>query len=238
MEGGLMVALDMDGGDEAVLLAREISSRVAALKVGTQLFTRHGPEIVYRIMDSGGAVFLDLKFHDIPNTVSRAVSGASAMGVSWLTIHASGGEDMIKAARDAAGDTKVLAVTVLTSLDEEAIRRIGWEGSVGEQVENLALMAREAGAHGIVCSAREVSALRAVLDDDCFLVTPGIRPAGASTDDQARTLTPEGAVASGADYLVVGRPVVNAPDRGKAVESILREMEIGRRARSLLQDGA
>ena len=238
MDGGLMVALDMDGGDEAVLLAREIGARIAALKVGSQLFTRHGPEIVHRIMDSGGAVFLDLKFHDIPNTVSRAVRGASAMGVSWLTIHACGGEDMIKAAREAARDTRVLAVTVLTSLDDEGIRRIGWEGNVDEQVENLALMAREAGADGIVCSAREVSALRAVLDDDCFLVTPGIRPAGASADDQARTATPEGAVASGADYLVVGRPVVNASDRGQAVDGILREMEMGRRARSLLRGGA
>jgi orotidine-5'-phosphate decarboxylase len=233
VERGLMVALDMDSGEEAALLAREIGSRVAALKVGSQLFTRHGPGIVHEIMDAGGAVFLDLKFHDIPNTVSRAVRGAASMGVTWLTIHASGGEEMVRAAKDAAGDTRILAVTVLTSLDEDSIRRIGWEGSVDDQVKNLALMARDAGADGIVCSAREVSGLRAILDEDCFLVTPGIRPAGASADDQARTATPEGAVANGADFLVVGRPVVNAPDRGAAVDGILLEMERGRRFRAV-----
>jgi len=231
VDGGLMVALDMDGGEEALSLAREIGAQVAALKVGSQLFTRHGPEIVRGIMDSGGSVFLDLKFHDIPNTVAGAVRGASAMGVSWLTVHASGGEDMIKAARDAARDTRILAVTILTSLDEEGIRRIGWKGGLDEQVQNLAVMAREAGPDGIVCSAREVSALRTVLDGDCFLITPGIRSAGASPDDQARTATPEGAVASGADYLVVGRPVVEAPNPREAVNRILQEMERGKRAR-------
>ncbi len=237
MDGGLMVALDMDGAKEAVSLAGEIGSRVAALKVGSQLFTRHGPKIVREIMDCGGSVFLDLKFHDIPNTVAEAVKGASAMGVTWLTVHASGGRDMIKAARDAAGGARILAVTVLTSLDDEGIHRIGWKGGVGEQVLNLAVLARDAGADGIVCSAREVSALRDVLDDDCFLVTPGIRPAGASRDDQARTATPEGAVASGADYLVVGRPVVKAADRKDAVNRILQEMEKGRRARSSFRVG-
>jgi orotidine-5'-phosphate decarboxylase len=228
-----MVALDMDDAAEAQALAREIGQEVAALKVGSQLFTRHGPDIVTRIMDEGGAVFLDLKFHDIPNTVASAVRAASSLGASWLTVHASGGEDMLKAARDASGDTRVLAVTVLTSLDEARIKRIGWKGSLEEQVQNLAVMARESGAHGIVCSAREVSSLRTVLDEDCVLVTPGIRPAGESTDDQARTATPEGAVANGADYLVVGRPVVKAVDRVEAVHSILSQMEQGKRSRSI-----
>ena len=230
MGGGLIVALDMDDSDEATKLASEIGPDVAALKVGSQLFTRYGPEIVRRIMDSGGQVFLDLKFHDIPNTVAGAVRGASDLGASWLTVHASGGKDMLKAASDASGTTKVLAVTVLTSLDDASIRHIGWKGTVEEQVRDLAVMARESGVDGIVCSAREVRILRAVLDDDCILVTPGIRPAGESADDQARTATPEGAVANGADYLVVGRPIVKAADRREAVRSILIQMEEGKRS--------
>ena len=227
MSSGLMVALDMDEGEEAVQLAAEIGPSVAALKVGSQLFTRYGPELVHRITGSGGCVFLDLKYHDIPNTVAKAVKGAAEMGVSWLTVHASGGAEMIRAAREAAGDARILAVTVLTSLDKQAISQIGWDGEVRDQVVNLAVMAREAGADGIVCSALEVKHLRSVLDDRCALVTPGIRPAGASIDDQARVATPESAVADGADYLVVGRPIVNAPDRKEAVRLILEEMKLG-----------
>jgi len=227
LSSGLMVALDMDEGEEAVRLAAEIGQSVAALKVGSQLFTRYGPELVRRITGSGGRVFLDLKYHDIPNTVAKAVKGAAEMGVSWLTVHASGGADMIQAARAAAGGAKILAVTVLTSLDKEAIGTIGWEGEVRDQVVKLATMAREAGADGIVCSALEVSRLRSELDEDCVLVTPGIRPAGASTDDQARVATPGNAVADGADYLVVGRPIVKAPDRKEAVRLILEEMKLG-----------
>lgn len=231
MDAGLMVALDVDGAREATLIAREIGARVDALKVGSQLFTRHGPGIVGDVQEAGGSVFLDLKFHDIPNTVAEAVKGAAAMGVSWLTVHASGGSDMVKAAKEAAGSSRVLAVTVLTSLDEEDIRQIGWIGNVDEQVKNLALMARESGADGIVCSAREAPILRAVLDDGCILVTPGIRPGGSSSDDQARVATPQWAITNGADYLVVGRPIIRALDRSEAVESILREIKEGRQAR-------
>lgn len=227
MSSGLMVALDMDEGEEAVQLAEEIGPDVAALKIGSQLFTRNGPDLVRRITGSGGRVFLDLKYHDIPNTVASAVRGAAEMGVSWLTVHASGGSDMIQAAREAAGDSRILAVTVLTSLDMEAMSRIGWKGEVRDQVVNLAGMARESGADGIVCSALEVKSLRGVLDDKCVLVTPGIRSAGTSTDDQARVATPAGAVADGADYLVVGRPIVKAPDRREAVKLILQEMKQG-----------
>jgi orotidine-5'-phosphate decarboxylase len=222
-----MVALDMDEGDEAVRLAGEIGSDVAALKVGSQLFTRYGPDLVRQITESGGRVFLDLKYHDIPNTVAKAVRGAVEMNVSWFTVHASGGSDMIRAAKDAAADTRVLAVTVLTSLDRDAMGQIGWGGEVRDQVVRLATMAREAGADGIVCSALEVGSLRSVLDDGCVLVTPGIRPAGASTDDQARVATPASAVADGADYLVVGRPIVKALDRKEAVRLILEEMKQG-----------
>lgn len=227
MSSGLMVALDMDEGDEAVQLAAEIGQDVAALKVGSQLFTRYGPELVHRITASGGRVFLDLKYHDIPNTVAAGVRSAVQMGVSWLTVHASGGSKMIQAAKDASGDTKVLAVTVLTSLDRKGISEIGWSGDVRDQVVHLAVMARRAGADGIVCSALEVRSLRDALDDGCVLVTPGIRPAGSSVDDQARVATPASAVADGADYLVVGRPIVKASDRKEAVKLILQEMSQG-----------
>ena len=231
MSSGLIVALDMDESDEAVRLADEIGPDVAALKIGSQLFTRYGPELVRKITGSGGRVFLDLKYHDIPNTVAKAVRGAVEMGVSWITVHSSGGSEMIQAASEAAGDAKILAVTVLTSLDREAMSRVGWSGEVRDQVINLAAMARESGADGIVCSALEVRSLRSVLDKGCVLVTPGIRPAGASTDDQARVATPASAVADGADYLVVGRPIVKAPDPKGAVRLILEEMKQGDRLR-------
>lgn len=227
MSSGLMVALDMDEREEAVRLAGEIGQDVAALKVGSQLFTRYGPELVHQIIGSGGCVFLDLKYHDIPNTVAKAVRGAVETGVSWLTVHASGGSGMIQAAKEAAGNVRILAVTVLTSLDREAMGQIGWGGVVEDQVVRLATMARESGADGIVCSALEVRSLRRALDEDCVLVTPGIRPEGTSTDDQARVATPAGAIADGADYLVVGRPIVKAPDRKEAVRLILEEMKRG-----------
>lgn len=227
MKSGLMVALDMDDGDEAVKLALEVGADVAAFKIGSQLFTRCGPDLVRRITGSGGRVFLDLKYHDIPNTVAKAVRGAVEMGVSWLTVHASGGSEMIHAAKEAADGCRILAVTVLTSLDRKAIEQIGWQGEVREQVVQLAALARGSGADGIVCSALEVGELRKVMDDTCILVTPGIRPAGASADDQARVATPASAVSNGADYLVVGRPVVNAPDRRAAVRMIIEEIKQG-----------
>ena len=236
MDEGLMVALDVDDAREATLIAREIGTLIDALKIGSQLFTRYGPGIVEAVRAAGSDVFLDLKYHDIPNTVARAVQGAASMGVSWLTVHASGGAKMIQAAREAAGSTRILAVTVLTSLGEEDIRKIGWMGRVEEQVENLALMARESGADGIVCSPREASLLRAALDDGCILVTPGIRPSGSSSEDQARVATPEWAIAHGADYLVVGRPVIGASDRREAVHNILMEMKKGRQARTRRPD--
>ncbi len=226
MSAGLMVALDLDDGEEAVSLAAEIGDSVTALKVGSQLFVRYGPKIIGRIRDEGAAVFLDLKFHDIPNTVKKAVEGIVPLGVSWFTTHASGGPDMIAAAKEAAGNCKVLAVTVLTSLSVEHFREIGFAGEIEEHVVRLAKMARRAGADGIVCSPLEVSGLREALDDDCLLVTPGIRPAGTAKDDQARFATPGQAVRSGADYLVVGRPIVKAESRPAAVEEILREMRV------------
>ena len=224
MAGGLMVALDMDSADEAVALAGDIGERVAALKVGSQLFSRHGPEVVRRVREAGGDVFLDLKYHDIPNTVNRAVRNAVDLGVSWLTIHASGGRAMVEAAKEAAGEARVLAVTVLTSLTGTDLAELGCGGQVRDQVIRLARLARDSGADGIVCSPLEVADLRSALDSDCVLVTPGIRPAGAAADDQARTATPAGAVRAGADCIVVGRPIVNAENRRLMVDSILEEM--------------
>ncbi len=224
MTGGLMVALDMDDAQEAALLAREIGQKVAAFKVGSQLFSGSGPEVVKRIRKEGGRVFLDLKFHDIPNTVQKAVEAVRELGVSFFTVHASGGARMVAAAKEAAGDARVLAVTLLTSLDKEDVEDIGFREEIKEQVVRLARLARGAGADGIVCSPLEVAHLRQALDDQCLLVTPGIRPAGASTDDQARISTPAQAVSAGADFLVVGRPIVKARDRVLAVEQILEEM--------------
>jgi len=219
-----MVALDMDDAQEAALLAREIGQKVAAFKVGSQLFSGSGPEVVKRIRKEGGRVFLDLKFHDIPNTVQKAVEAVRELGVSFFTVHASGGARMVAAAKEAAGDARVLAVTLLTSLDKEDVEDIGFREEIKEQVVRLARLARGAGADGIVCSPLEVAHLRQALDDQCLLVTPGIRPAGASTDDQARISTPAQAVSAGADFLVVGRPIVKARDRVLAVEQILEEM--------------
>ena len=224
MAGGLMVALDMDDAREAALLAREIGQKVAAFKVGSQLFSGSGPDVVRGIRDEGGRVFLDLKFHDIPNTVQRAVEAVRGLGVSFFTVHASGGHQMIAAAKEAAGDAKVLAVTLLTSLDKKNIEDIGFGGEIKDQVVRLARLARGAGADGIVCSPLEVAHLREAMDDQCILITPGIRPAGAASDDQARISTPAQAVSAGADYLVVGRPIVKAGDRVLAVEQILEEM--------------
>ncbi|GBE15001.1 MAG TPA: orotidine-5'-phosphate decarboxylase [Proteobacteria bacterium] len=228
MAGGLIVALDMDGQDEACALAGEVGERVAALKVGSQLFSVGGPDIVRRIRRTGASVFLDLKFHDIPNTVRKAVEAVVPLGISFFTVHASGGRDMISAARDAARDAKVLAVTVLTSLGKSDMSEIGVGLDVEEQVVGLAKLARAAGADGIVCSPLEVALLRDTLDDECILVTPGVRPVGSAGDDQTRIATPAQAVRAGADYLVVGRPVVKAPDRVRAVEMILDEMGVDR----------
>ncbi|UCF31248.1 MAG: orotidine-5'-phosphate decarboxylase [bacterium] len=224
MKAGLMVALDLDDGEEAVSLAREIGGSVTALKVGPQLFLRYGLDIIRRIRGEGAEVFLDLKFHDIPNTVRKAVEGVGPLGVSWFTVHASGGRDMITAAKEAAGDAKVLAVTILTSLTADHAHDIGFTGPIGDHVLRLARLARGAGADGIVCSPLEVSGLRGALDEDCLLVTPGVRPAGSSSDDQARVSTPARAVRAGADFLVVGRPIVLAEDRMAAVDRILAEM--------------
>ena len=195
------------------------------VKVGLELFVAAGPEGVARVADAGIPLFLDLKLHDIPNTVAGAVRAAARLGASMLTLHAAGGEGMIAAAREAAERASgarplLLAVTVLTSLDEPDLAAIGLAGPPEAAVLRLARLALAAGADGLVCSAREVAALRAALGQEPILVVPGIRPAGSPADDQRRTMTPREAVSAGADWLVIGRPITRSPDPSAAARAI------------------
>jgi orotidine-5'-phosphate decarboxylase len=228
---GVLVALDLDGREEALEVVAALGDGAAGFKVGSQLFGRTGPEVVDRIRQAGGKVFLDLKFHDIPNTVGKAVEAAVARGVTWLTVHASGGSSMVRAAAAAAGEAAVLAVTVLTSLSPGEAGQVGIPVPLQDQVLRLAETALAAGAHGVVCGPREVGGLRRVLGEGFLAVTPGIRPSRFLPDDQARASTAAQAVEDGADYLVVGRPILAAPDRRAAMEAILGEMRSAQRRR-------
>ena len=192
-----------------------------------QLYTAEGPSVVRDLVASGRRVFLDLKYHDIPNTVAAAVGEAAALGVSMLTVHAAGGGKMLRAAVEAAAAKpvlKVLAVTVLTSMAEHDLQTIGIRDHVVDQVLRLAALALEDGCHGVVASAREASQLRDRLGDDFAIVTPGVRPAGVSHGDQARVVTPEEAIAAGATHIVVGRPITDAADPAAEARAILGEM--------------
>jgi orotidine-5'-phosphate decarboxylase len=224
----LIVALDVG----KALQAREIVAKVGAFattyKVGKQLFTAEGPQVVRDLVASGRKVFLDLKYHDIPNTVGAAVREASALGVSMLTVHAAGGSKMLRAAVEAAasspGKPLVLAVTVLTSISEEDLREVGVATSVLEQVQKMARLAQACGCGGVVSSPREARALRQLLGPGAAIVTPGVRPAGSEKGDQARVATPKEAIAAGASHVVVGRPITAAPDPAAAARAILEEM--------------
>jgi orotidine-5'-phosphate decarboxylase len=224
----LIVALDVSTADEARRLVRALGDTATTYKIGKQLFTAAGPQLVAEFIASGQKIFLDLKFHDIPNTVWAAVHSAAALGVSMLTVHASGGPKMLRAAVEAAGQVAnpplVLAVTVLTSLTDEDLSLIGVNGRVLDQVLRLASLAREAGCGGIVASALEACELRRELGTGFAIVTPGVRPPGVPAGDQARVLTPREAIAAGATHIVVGRPITEAQDPAAAAKAVLDEI--------------
>lgn len=225
----VIVALDFPDAVQALSLAGQLDPAQCKLKVGKELFVRAGPALVEKLVGSGFKVFLDLKFHDIPNTVAQACRAAADLGVWMVNVHASGGLKMMRAAREAvdhsAHPPKLIAVTVLTSMGDEDLRQIGLEIAPAEQVERLAQLARDAGMDGVVCSAQEATRLRSRLGDAFLLVTPGIRPAGSAAGDQTRILTPAKAIEAGADYLVVGRPITQAADPVTALQSINDEIK-------------
>jgi orotidine-5'-phosphate decarboxylase len=231
----LLIALDVESGARALQLASDLRDRVGGVKVGSRLFTLEGPALVRRLTEAGTRVFLDLKFHDIPNTVAQAVDAAVQTGAWMINVHASGGAAMMSAAVRAANDAAarlgrpaplVIGVTVLTSMDEAALRDTGVQRPLGAQVVALARMAQAAGLDGVVASPQETAAIRAACGPDFAIVTPGIRGASAGSDknDQARTMTPGDAVRAGATYIVVGRPVIGAPDPRAAAEAIVGEL--------------
>ena len=236
MDPRLIVALDTDRRQVALALVETLQPLVRTFKVGLQLFTAHGPEIVREIAATGADIFLDLKFHDIPNTVAGAVYSTLALpGVSLLTLHGSGGRRMMEAAVEArdgvaagkAGATpacRLLGVTVLTSMGAEDLSAVGVPAPPARQVEQLATLAREAGLDGLVCSPLDVGALRALLGPDPLLITPGIRPAGDDAGDQRRVATPAAALAAGASHLVIGRPITAAASPPDAARRILAEL--------------
>jgi orotidine-5'-phosphate decarboxylase len=225
----LIVALDVPSAAKARQLVQSIGDAASTYKIGKQLFTAEGPHLVRELIASGRKVFLDLKFHDIPNTVAGAVSSAAELGVSMLTVHASGGSRMLKAAAEAASQSAskpmVLGVTVLTSMNEADLQELGITTGVGGQVLRLAGLALAAGCGGLVASAQEARQLRKELGEGFALVTPGVRPAGAAAGDQARVVTPAQAIEAGATHLVVGRPILDAPNPAKAAADIVREIE-------------
>ena len=231
----VIVALDVDSGGRALALAETLHGVVGAFKIGSRLFTLEGPDLVKRLVGKGERVFLDLKFHDIPNTVAQAVESAVSTGAWMVNVHASGGVPMmqaaVKAGREAAAKLGrpaplLIAVTVLTSMDEPTLSSVGVTRPIDAQVEALARMAKEAGMDGVVASPLETPAIRRACGPDFVVVTPGIRgaSAGASKDDQHRTMTPADAIREGSSYLVVGRPIIGAADPRAAAEAINREL--------------
>jgi orotidine-5'-phosphate decarboxylase len=222
----LIVALDVPDAATARAMVDRLAGKVGMFKVGSQIFTAAGPEFVREVLARGEKVFLDLKYHDIPNTVAGAVSGAGRLGVSLLTVHALGGKEMLEAAVGAlpAMGIRLLAITVLTSHDEGTLHTVGVGGSIADSVRRLALLARDAGADGVVASPHEIALVREACGPDFLIVTPGIRSAGAGRGDQARTATPAAALAAGADYIVVGRPILEAADPAAAAAAVVKEI--------------
>ena len=233
MSNPIIVALDVPSVDQAIALAEKVASSVGAFKIGSELFTSAGPDIVRRIRSTGAAVFLDLKFHDIPNTVAKSVAAATRLDVQMLTIHTGGGPEMMRAAESSAQETAralgrpaplVLGVTVLTSMDAGELGAVGLPPNPGQQVERLAALAAKSGLRGLVCSPLEVAALRQILPASMQLVTPGIRGPGDADDDQKRTLSAREALEAGASWLVIGRPIYAAENPRAAAEKILASL--------------
>jgi orotidine-5'-phosphate decarboxylase len=244
----LIVALDVSSSTDAQRIVATLGGSIGTYKVGMQLYTAEGPQIVRDLIASGKKVFLDLKYHDIPNTVAAAVREAAQLGVSMLTVHASGGSKMLQVAVDAARNAhvgggvdahpprawtpgtkreetlQILAITVLTSMNEDDVHEVGVQRGVEEQVLRLASIALSAGCAGVVSSAREVKCLRTKLGNQFLVVTPGVRPAGSAHGDQARVVTPAEAIAAGATHIVVGRPITAAANPAQEVEKILKEI--------------
>jgi len=225
----LIVALDFPSAASALQVVDRLEGRVSWFKVGLELYLAAGPSIVDTLRNRGFQIFVDLKLHDIPNTVAGAVHSLAAHGASLLTVHASGGRPMLLAAVEAAAHNPdgpgILAVTVLTSMDSEQLAQTGVPGAIGPQVQRLAELAASAGVAGMVCSPLEVAQLRSTLGNEPLLVVPGIRPTGASADDQSRIATPSSAISDGASHLVVGRPIAQAPDPAAAAAAILHQIE-------------
>jgi orotidine-5'-phosphate decarboxylase len=221
----IIVALDVPGRREALKIATQLAPAISIFKIGLQLYTAEGPDIVRAILNTGVKVFLDLKLHDIPNTVARAVESAGRLGVQMLTIHLSGGPAMIEAAVAARDESlSILGVTVLTSIDQETLRATGVESEVSDHVLRLAQLGARAGINGLVASPHEIQILRKNLGDRITLVVPGVRPSGSDAADQKRIMTPQAALEAGADYLVIGRPITGDPNPAEAVKRILDEM--------------
>ncbi len=230
----LIVALDFDNEAKALGTVKKLQGEVRFFKVGFELFSSCGPGVVEKIQRSGCAVFLDLKFHDIPNTVAKAAAAATRLGVYMFNCHALGGLEMMRAATLAAEETskrlkvnrpKVLAVTILTSMSEMTLKDVGINDTMKDTVLKLARLARKSGLDGVVASPQEAKLIRQELGKDFLIVTPGVRPAAADSNDQKRVATPKEAIKLGADYIVVGRPVTEAQDPVKAAQTILREIE-------------
>lgn len=232
-DGGspIIVALDFPDMASAWALVERLDPQLCRLKIGKELFTRAGPAFVQRLVQANYDVFLDLKFHDIPNTVAAACAAAADLGVWMMNVHALGGRRMMTAAREAlerAGGTRplLIAVTILTSLDDSDLVEIGLAGTSADNVQRLAALTRASGLDGVVCSAREAAALRAALGEDFLLVTPGIRPGGSEKGDQRRVMTPGEAMAAGSSYLVIGRPVTQAADPVAVLRAVRDDLAV------------
>lgn len=220
----VIVSLDFPDGKQALDLCQKLDPSSCKLKIGKELFTREGPDLVEKLIKSDFDIFLDLKYHDIPNTVASACRAAADLGVWMLNVHASGGRNMMETAIEALDKTThkplLIAVTVLTSMSQEDLSELGINRTVDDQVLLLANLAKESGLNGVVCSAKEANRIKNELGSDFCLVTPGIRPADSSSDDQKRIMTPSEAIAAGSHYLVIGRPITKADDPLVALESI------------------